>query len=67
MDSMALLQEKSDQSVQEYTTKFRNIVIMLCISQNSLDVLLKYLGGPNCHLCEKVILFKLKMTDEASI
>jgi len=33
VDLVALLQEKSDQSVQEYTTEFRKMAIMLGIQR----------------------------------
>jgi hypothetical protein len=50
MDLLALLQEKEGQSVHEYTTKFRNMAIMLGISPKNPYVLLKYLGGLHSHL-----------------
>ncbi len=40
------------QSVQEYTTKFRKMAIILGISPKNPYVLLKYLGGLHHHLHE---------------
>lgn len=53
--------------MQEYTTKFKKIVIMLGISPNSPDVFLKYLGSMHHHMCEKVRLFKPKSVDGACL
>lgn len=38
------------QSMQEYTTKFRNMAIILVLSPNNPYVLLNYLGGLQWHL-----------------
>jgi len=64
MDPMALLQEKDGKSVQGYTTKFGNIVIMLGNSPKNPNVLLKHLGGLHHHLREQIMLFKLKLVDK---
>jgi len=53
--------------VQEYSTNFKNIDIMLKLSEMNVDVLLKYLGSLHRHMREKVILFKPKSTDEAYV
>ena len=45
----------------------RKMAIMFGISPNNPNVLLKYLGGLHCHLCEKVMLFKPKLVDEACV
>jgi hypothetical protein len=50
MDLVALLQAEAGKSVQEYTTEFRKMAIMLGISPKNPDVLLKYLGGLHSHL-----------------
>jgi hypothetical protein len=42
--------QRQGQSVQEYTTEFRKMAIMLGISPKNPDVLLKYLGGLHSHL-----------------
>jgi len=55
------------QSIHEYTTKLRKMAIMLRISPKNPNVLLKYLGGLHCHLCEQVMLFKPKSVDEACV
>ena len=47
--------------MQEYTTEFKKMAIMLGISPKNLDVLLKYLGGLHHHLCEKGIFFKAQI------
>jgi hypothetical protein len=53
--------------VQEYTTEFINIVIMLDISPKKLDILLKYLGGLHSCLQKQVMLFKPRIVDEACV
>ena len=40
---------------------------MMGISPKNPYVLLKYLGGLHCHLCEQVMLFKPKLVDEACV
>jgi len=42
--------QRQGKSVQEYTTKFKKIVIVLSISPKNPDVLLKYLKGLHSHL-----------------
>lgn len=41
-----------------YTIEFRKIAIKIDISPNSLDILLKYLGGLHNHLWKQVMFFK---------
>jgi hypothetical protein len=53
--------------VQEYTIELRNMDIMLDISPKNLYVLLKYLGGINSHLQNKVVLFNPMKIDEAYV
>jgi hypothetical protein len=53
--------------VQEYTTEFRKMKIVLGISPRNPDVVLKYLGGLHGHLWNKVMLLKPKTVDEAYV
>lgn len=55
------------QSLQEYTTEFKKMAIMLGISPKNPNVLLKYLEGLHRHLCEQVMLFKPKSVEEACV
>jgi len=45
VDPLALLLENSREVFEEYTTKYMKMAIMLGMSPNNLDVLLKYMGG----------------------
>jgi hypothetical protein len=67
MDTLASLRQRQGKSVKEYTTKFRKMVIMLCIYPNDQDVLLKYLRGLRSHFQKKVMLFKPETVDEACV
>jgi hypothetical protein len=60
-------EKRKGQSVQEYTTKFEEIVIMLGISPKNPYILLKYLGGLHSHLWKKVMSFKPRAIDEACV
>jgi hypothetical protein len=42
--------KRKRKSVQEYTTKFIKMIIMMDISPKNIDILLKYLGGLQNHL-----------------
>ena len=53
--------------MQEYTTKFKKMAIMLGILPTNPVVLLKYLRGLHSHLRKKVMLFKNKTSDEACV
>ena len=53
--------------MQEYTTEFKKMAIMLGIPPKNPDVLLKYLGGLHCHLHEQIMLFKPKSVDETCV
>jgi hypothetical protein len=44
------LRKRQGQSIQEYTTEFRKMAIMLGISPKNPYVLLKYLGGLRSHI-----------------
>jgi hypothetical protein len=59
--------QRQGQSVQEHTTKFRKVVIMLGISPKNLDALLKYLGVIHSHLQKKVIFFEPRILYEAYV
>jgi hypothetical protein len=50
--------------VQEYTTKFRKMVIMLGISPKNPNVPLKYMGGLHSNFLNQVMLFKQRSFDE---
>jgi hypothetical protein len=54
-------------SVQEYTTEFRKMAIMLGISPKNPYVLLKYLGGLHSHLQKQVMLFRPRTMDEVCV
>jgi hypothetical protein len=53
--------------VQEYTTEFIKMTIMLGISPKNPKVLLKYLRGLHSHLPKQVMLFKPKIVDETCV
>jgi hypothetical protein len=53
--------------VQEYTTEFKKMAIMMGISPKNPDVLLKYLGGLHNHLRKQVMFFDPRITDEACV
>lgn len=55
--------QKPSQRMQNYTTKFRKMAIMLGISPKNPYVFLKYLRG----LHEQVMLFKSKSMDKACV
>jgi hypothetical protein len=59
--------QKQGQSVQEYTTKFIKMAIMLGISPKNPDVLLKYLGRLHSHLQNQVMFFKPRIVDKACV
>jgi hypothetical protein len=59
--------KRKGKSVQEYTTKFKKMVIMLGISPNNPNVLLKYPRGLHSHFQKQVILFKPRIVDEAHV
>lgn len=59
--------KKPGQSVQEYTTKFRKMAIILGIPPKNVDVLIKYFGDLHRHLREKVMFFMPKSVDKAFI
>jgi hypothetical protein len=59
--------QRQGQSVQEYTTEFKKMAIMLGISTKNPDVLLKYLGGLHNHLQKQVMLFNPMAIGEACV
>jgi hypothetical protein len=59
--------QRQGQSVQEYTTEFRKMAIMMGISPKNSDVLLKYMGRLQSHLRKQVMLFNPRTMDEACV
>ncbi|KAH9293058.1 hypothetical protein KI387_041738, partial [Taxus chinensis] len=53
------------QSVQDYTTEFQRLVMLLNMDSEDEDILTKYLGGLHTHLRRKVISTKPKDLNEA--
>jgi hypothetical protein len=59
--------QRQGPSVQEYTTEFRKMAIMLGIYPKNPDVLLKYLGDLHSHLRKQVMDVKHRTVDEACV
>jgi len=66
MDWQNLHQNKG-QSVQEYTTEFQKKAMMLGISLNSQETLLKYIGGLNNYLNHTLLMFDPTNLDKVCV
>eukprot|EP00253_Pinus_taeda_P027718 PITA_27718 len=67
MMSWQTLQQLKGQSMQGYTQEFRKRALMLGISLDSLETLLKYIGGLHSYMRHTLLMFNPTSIDEVSI
>ena len=61
------LRQKTNQSVQDYTTEFQNQAMVLDISLKEYSVFMKYEAGLNEYLQRELSLFTVQSVKEASV
>ena len=67
MMSWQTLRQLKGQSVQGYTQEFRKRALMLGISLDSLETLLKYIGGLHNYMRHTILMFNPTSIDEVSV
>ena len=67
MMSWQTLHQLKGQSVQIYTQEFRKIALILGISLDSPETLLKYIGGLHSYLRHTILMFNPTSIDEVSV
>ena len=67
MMSWQTLRQLKGQSMQGYTQEFRKRELMLGISLNSLETLLKYIGGLHSYMRHTILMFNPTSIYEVSI
>eukprot|EP00253_Pinus_taeda_P034630 PITA_34630 len=65
--SWKTLRQLKGQSVQSYTQEFKKSALTLCISLDSLETLLKYIGGLHSYLKHIILMFNLTSLDDVSV
>ena len=67
MMSLQTLRQLKGQSVQSYTQEFRKRALILGISLDSPETLLKYIGGLHSYLRHTILMFNPTSIDEVSV
>jgi len=65
--SWQTLHQLKGQSVQSYTQEFKKRALFLDISPDSLETLLKYIGGFHIYLRHTILMFNPTSMDEVSV
>src|ERR1700733_8727891 len=67
MMSWKTLRQLKGQSVQGYTQEFRKRALMFCISLDSPETLLKYIGGLHSYTRHTILVFNPTSIDEVFV